>query len=66
MDKRTALTILEGVHKDYYEQWIIPHHYQSCKKEITLSDGNKAIILVEDAVYDFIDYVKKLIENAED
>jgi hypothetical protein len=33
---------------------------------VTLSNGEKAIFAMEDEVYDFIDYVKNLIESAED
>ena len=65
MNKQRALKILQTIHKDAYEQWIIPHDYQRCHKEITLPDGEKGILVFEDAVYDFLDYVKKLIENAE-
>lgn len=66
MDKQKALTILEGVHQDYYGQWIIPHYYKSCKKEISLTNGERATIFAEDEVEDFLDYVKQLIKNAED
>lgn len=65
MNKQRALKILQSIHRDIYEQWIIPHDYQRCYKEITLPDGEIATQIVEDAVCDFLDYVKKLIENAE-
>lgn len=66
MDKHKALTILQSIHQDCYGQWIIPHNYRGCNKETTLANGEKAILLVEDEVHDFLYYVKKLIENEED
>lgn len=66
MDKQTALSILQSIYKNNYGQWIIPHYPQYCEKEITLTNGEKGTQAMEDAVYDFIDYVKQLIENAED
>ena len=66
MDKQKALKILQSIHKDEYEQWVLPHHYQRCNKAITLPNGEDATLVVEDAVCDFLDYVKKLIEKEED
>lgn len=65
MNKQKALKILQGIHKNCYEDWIIPHHPQYCNKEVTLFNGEKVTQVMEDGVYDFLDYVKKLIENAE-
>lgn len=65
MDKQKALKILQSIHRDMYEQWIIPHHYERCYKKMTLPDGEEATLIVEDAVCDFLDYVKKLIEKQE-
>ena len=65
MDKQKALTILQSIYQNHYGQWLIPHHPQHCKKEITLLNGEKATQVMEDGVYDFLDYVKNLIENAE-
>lgn len=66
MDKQKALSILQGIHQNRYGQWFIPHCPQHCEKEITLGNGEKAIQVMEDGVYDFLDYVKNLIEKAED
>ena len=66
MDKQKALTILQGIYKNHYGQWIIPHYPQYCEKEITLFNGEKATQVMEDGVYDFLGYVKNLIENSED
>lgn len=66
MDKQKALAIFQSIHQNCYGQWIIPHCPQHCEKEITLSNGEKAIQVMEDGVYDFLDYVKNLIENAEE
>lgn len=66
MGKQKALTILQSIHQNCYGQWLIPHYPQHCEKEITLSNGEKAIQVMEDAVLDFIDYVKNLIEKADD
>lgn len=65
MDKQKALAILQGIYQNHYGQWLIPHYPQHCEKEITLSNGEKAIQVMEDGVYDFLDYVKNLIEKAE-
>ena len=65
MDKQKASTILKSIYQNHYGQWIIPHCPQHCKKEITLSNGEKAIQVMEDGVDDFLDYVKNLIEKAE-
>lgn len=65
MNKQIALKILQSIHKDVYEQWVIPHHYQRCNKEIQLPNGEKGILVFEDAVNEFLVYVKNLIENAE-
>ena len=65
MDKQQALTILKSIYKNRYGQWIIPHCPQYCEKEITLGNGEKVTQVMEDGVYDFLDYVKNLIEKAE-
>lgn len=65
MDKQKALSILDSIDQDLYGEWKIPHRYRHCKKEITLPNGEKGTIVVEDEVHDFLDYVKNLIENAE-
>ncbi len=65
MDKQKALSILQSIYKNHYGQWLIPHCPQCCEKEITLMNGEKAIQVMEDAIYDFLDYVKKLIEKEE-
>lgn len=65
MNKQKALAILQSIHKNCYEDWIIPHCPKYCNKEITLINGEKATLVMEDEVYDFLDYVKNLIENAE-
>lgn len=65
MDKQKALSILQSIYKNHYGQWLIPHCPKYCEKEITLTNGEKAMQVMEDAVYDFLDYVKNLIENAE-
>lgn len=66
MNKQKALEILQSVHKDMYGEWRIPHKYKYCEREVTLSNGEKATFAMDDEVYDFIDYVKKLIENSEE
>ena len=66
MDKHTALEILKSIRKDLCENWNIPHRYKYCNREVSLSNGEKTNLLVEDEVYDFLEYVKKLIENAEE
>lgn len=66
MDKQKALSILQSVQRDRYGQWLIPHYPQHCEKEITLGNGEKATQVMEDAVYDWLDYVKNLIEKTED
>lgn len=63
MNKEKALKILESITKNCYEDWIIPHHPEHCEEEITLPNGEKATIFMKDSVYDFLDYVKKLIEG---
>lgn len=65
MEKQKALAILQGIHKNCYGQWIIPHYPQHCEKEITLGNGEKAIQVMEDGVCDFLDYVQNLIEKTE-
>lgn len=65
MDKQKASKILNSITKNCYEDWIIPHWPEPCTKVITLSDGTKAMQVMEDSVYDFLEYVKNLIENAE-
>lgn len=65
MDKRMALSILTSIHQNLEGQWIIPHRYQYLEKEVTLSNGEKATLVVDDAVEDFLDYVEKLIEKEE-
>ena len=66
MNKRTALEILSSIRNDLCENWNIPHRYKACNKEVTLSNGEKTNLLVEDEVYDFLAYIKKLIEKEED
>lgn len=66
MNKQKALSILATIHQDIFGDWLIPHCPQYCEKEITLGNGEQAIQIMEDEVYDFLDYVKNLIENAED
>ena len=63
MDKQKALTILNSIYRDHYEEWRIPHYVQYCEKEITLPNGEQGTLVAEDGVWDFIDYVRKLIEN---
>ena len=63
MNKEKALKILESITKNCYEDWIIPHHPEYCGEEITLPNGKKATIFTKDSVYDFLAYVKKLIEG---
>ena len=63
MDKHKALAILQSIRKDLCENWQIPPCYKSCNREVTLSNGEKATLIVEDEVYDFLEYIKKLIEN---
>lgn len=65
MDKQKALKILESIYQNHYGQWLIPHWPEHCEKEVTLFGGEKATLLMEDAVSDFLIYVKNLIENAE-
>ena len=65
MNKNKALTILQSIHKDVYGNWIIPHSYKRIEREVILSNGEKATLVVEDEVYDFIEYVKTLIEREE-
>ena len=65
MDKQKALAIFKSIYKNCYGQWIIPHYPQYCEKEITLGNCEKAVQVMEDGVYDFLDYVKNLIEKAE-
>lgn len=65
MDKQEALVILKSIHQNFYGTWIIPHYPVSCEKEITLANGEKATLVMEDGIYDFLDYVKHLIENEE-
>ena len=65
MDKQKALIILQSITKNCYEDWIIPHHPEYCREEITLLNGEKATLFMKDSVDDFLEYVKKLIENAE-
>ena len=65
MDKQKALNILQSIHKDKYFDWKIPHCPKYCAKEITLMNGQKVTQVMEDEVYDFLEYVKNLIENAE-
>lgn len=65
MDKQKALTILQNIHQNCYGQWIIPHYPQHCEKEVMLQNGEKATQVMEDAVDDFLVYVKNLIEQAE-
>lgn len=64
--KSEALIILQSIYKDIYGRWQIPHRYQYCDKEVSLSNGEKANLVVEDGVYDWLDYIKKLIEKEED
>ena len=66
MTKQTALEILQSIRKDLCENWNIPHRYKSCNKEVILSNGEKVNLLVEDEVYDFLAYIKELIEKEED
>lgn len=66
MDKHKALDILSSIRKDLCENWQIPHRYKYCNREVTLSNGEKTNLLVEDEVYDFLAYIKKLIEKEED
>ena len=63
MNKSKALAILQSIRKDWYDNWQIPHCYKHCNREVTLSNGEKTTIVIEDEVYDFLEYVKKLIEN---
>ena len=63
--KSEALAILKSIYKDIYGRWQIPHYYQYCNKEVNLSNGEKATIAMDDKVYDWLEYVKKLIENEE-
>lgn len=65
MTKSEAMIILQSIHKDMYGRWQIPPHYQYCDKEVTLSNGEKAKLVVEDEIYDWLNYVKKLIEKEE-
>lgn len=62
MDKHRASAILQSIYKDIYGRWQIPHHPKYCNKEVTLSNGEKATVVVEDEVYEFLDYMKKLID----
>ena len=66
MDKCKALAILQSIYKDISGEWRIPRKYKYCKREVTLSNGEKATFTMEDEVYDFITYVKKLIENTKE
>ena len=66
MDKHTALEILSSIRKDSCENWNIPHRYKYCNREVILSNGEKTNLLVEDEVYDFLVYIKKLIEKEEE
>ena len=66
MDKSTALEILASIRKDLCENWNIPHRYKACNREVVLSNGEKTNLVVEDEVYDFIEYVRNLIERQED
>ena len=66
MNKHKALLILDSISKDMYGEWKIPHWYKRCEREVTLSNGEKATLAVDDEVYEFIAYVKKLIENVEE
>lgn len=63
MDKFKALSILKSIHQDMYGEWRIPHAYKKCEKEITLASGEQVMMVAEDAVYDFLNYVKELIEK---
>ena len=63
MNKHQALAILQNIHKDVSGEWRIPHSYKVCQREVYLSNGEKATLAVEDEVYEFLDYVKKLIES---
>ena len=65
MNKNKALTILQSIHKDVRGNWTIPHSYKHVEREVILSNGEKATLVVEDDVYEFLDYVKKLIESEE-
>jgi hypothetical protein len=65
MNKNKALTILQSIHKDVCGNWTIPHSYKRVEREVILSNGEKATLAVEDDVYEFLDYVKKLIESEE-
>lgn len=66
MTKSKALTILQSIYKDIYGRWQIPPHIKYCEKEVTLSNGEKATIVAEDEVYNFLDYIKILIEKEEE
>ena len=66
MNKQKALEILKSIHKDLCENWQIPPCYKYCEKEVILSNGEKTTIAIEDEVYDFLEYVKNLIENTEE
>ena len=66
MDKHKALDILSSIRKDLCENWQIPHRYKYFNREVTLSNGEKANLLVEDEIYDFLAYIKELIEKEED
>ena len=66
MDKNKALAILQSIHTDLCGNWQIPHCYKYCEREIILSNGEKATFAMEDEVYDFLEYVKNLIENVKE
>ena len=66
MTKLKALAILQSIHKDVYENWTIPHSYKRVEREVILSNGERATFAMDDDVYDFLDYIKKLIEKEEE
>lgn len=66
MNKQKALSILQSIHQNLCNDWIIPHRYTYQKREVTLSNGEKATLIVEDEVEDFLDYIEKLIDKEED
>ena len=66
MDKHKALAILQSIYKDIYGRWQIPHHIKYCEKEVILNNGEKATVVAEDEVYDFLAYIKELIEKEEE
>lgn len=66
MNKSRALQILKSIHQDIYNEWRIPHHYERSNREVVLSNGERATIVIDDEVNDFLDYIKKLIEKEEE